>query len=122
MLLPVPTVIVPPGRIPSVDSEVLVVSSAVPVPVAGAPDVLAEEPLDPDDVAVDEGDDDVSEVPPEFSTFWIAAVNSVLVRFRADWLAMLAKPLPKLLSAELMALITEVVAEVELSFSWACCQ
>ena len=118
--------IVPPGRIPSIDSEVLAVSGTVPVPVAGAPDVLPEEPLDPeepaDDDAVDEDDDEVSDVPPEFSTFSIAAYNSVLVRFRAVWLAMLAKPLPKLVSAELMALITESVAEVVLSSACACCQ
>src|SRR5580704_11003349 len=113
----------------SVDSEVLMVSGTVPVPVAGAPDVLAEEPLDSDDDALDEEDDEVSDVPPDFSTFSIAADNWVLVRFSAVWLAMLAKPLPKLVSAELMALITELVAAVELSFSWAllqqswsCCQ
>jgi len=121
-LLPVPTVMVPPGRIRSVDSEVLMVSGTVPVPVAGAPDVLAEEPLDSDDDALDEEDDEVSDVPPDFSTFSIAADNWVLVRFSAVWLAMLAKPLPKLVSAELMALITELVAAVELSFSWALLQ
>jgi len=34
------------------------------------------------------------DVPPDFSTFSIAADNWVLVRFRAAWLAMLAKPCP----------------------------
>ena len=117
--------IVPPARIPRLDSVVPVVSGVVPVPLAGAADVLAEEPLDPeelDDDAVDEDDDEVSDVPPDFSTFSIAADNSLLVRFRAVWLAMLAKPLPKLVSAELMALITESLAVLVFSFSCACCQ
>jgi hypothetical protein len=45
-----------------------------------------------------------------------------LTRFNAVLLAMLASPLPKLVSAELMALITESVAAVELSLDCACCQ
>jgi len=50
------------------------------------------------------------------------AVIWLLTRFKAVALAMLAKPLPRFVSAELMALMTELVAAVLLSFSWACCQ
>ena len=44
------------------------------------------------------------------------------MRFSAVELAMPAKPLPRLVSAELIALMTEVEAAIELSFCCACCQ
>lgn len=119
VLLPALTVMMPPARTPSVDRDVLSVTGAVPVAAAAVgPELLGLE----DAVGVLAGEGEVSDVPPDFSTFCIAADNWVLTRFRAVWLAMLAKPLPKLASAELMAPITELVAALMLSFARACCQ
>lgn len=115
-LAPAPIVIVPPARIPRSDRGVLIESAAVPVPVAGDGDELEEDEED----APEELDDDEPVLP--FKMSWIAADNWEWTRLRAVWLAMLARPLPKLVSAEPMALITESVAEMELSFAWACCQ
>jgi hypothetical protein len=84
------TVIVPPGRIPRLDSGVPVVNRAVPIAVAGAPDELealeepeeleeledVEDPLDPLD------DDDV-ELPEGFNTCCTSDEISLLTRFRA---------------------------------------
>ena len=70
--------------------------------------------------APEELDDDEPVLP--FKMSWIAADNWEWTRLRAVWLAMLARPLPKLVWAAPMALITKSVAEMELSFAWACCQ
>jgi hypothetical protein len=114
--LPALTVIDPPAGIPKLDSDVFVESTAVPVPVAGAGAELDED----DDGEPVELDDDELVLPDKM--LCIAADNWELTRSNAVWLAMLARPLPKLVSAELMALITESVASVELSSDCACCQ
>jgi hypothetical protein len=84
------------------------VTGAVPVAVAGTA-AEPDDPEEPEEVEEsDEGDDEVELF--EASRLCIAAVNWVLTRLNAVWLAMLASPLPKLVSAELMAEITESVA------------
>jgi hypothetical protein len=92
---------------PSAVNGVLVVNGAVPTAVAGLAD-------DPEPVDDDEPDDDVPDVV-EFpvSTLCIAAVNWELTRSSAAPLAMLAKPLPKLVSALAIELINESVAASE---------
>ena len=114
MFLPALIVIVPPERIPRSDSGVLIESAFVPVPVA-ATGMVCE--------GVDEAvvDDDGWPVLPD-KTFWISCESCVLTRFRALWLAILARPLPNAVSAEPMALMTELVAASELSFCLPCCQ
>ena len=62
-----------------------------------------------EELDVEDGD----EVVPS-SRFWIACDNCELTRLKAVLLAMLARPLPKLASAEPMASITELVAACEL--------
>ncbi len=110
MLGPVPTVIVPPGRMPSVDSEVLVVTRAVPIAVAGEPEELevelevVEDPLDP-------LDDDEVELPDGFNACSTNDVISLLTRFNAVLLAMLAKPFAKFVSAWPITLISASAAE-----------
>ena len=92
--------IVPPGRIPRLDSVVPVVSATLPIAVAGAPDVLVV----PDDPEPDEDDapvaldDDELELPR--NTLSTAAVRSELTRFKAVPLAMLESPFPRLVSAD----------------------
>ena len=114
VLVPSLTVMLPSAGIPRVKSEVAGVSGTVPVPVAAEPveaelaeleEVEELDELDVEDVedgdAVDPLDDDVVELPEtDWSALCTAAVSSVLTRFRAVWLAMLAKPLDKLVSAE----------------------
>ncbi len=120
MLAPVPTVIVPPARMPSVDSGVLVLSTTVPVPVAGeGPEAAFAEALE---AAPPDPLDDEPVLPEGCSNCSTSAVIWLLTRFRAVPLAMLAKPLPRFVSALLMALITEVVAAMALSACRACCQ
>ncbi len=102
--------IVPPGRMPSVDSEVPVVTRAVLVPVAGEAAEAAlelegvEDPLDPPD-------DDEPELPDGFNTCSTSDVISLLTRFNAVLLAMLAKPFAKFVSAWPMTLISALSAE-----------
>jgi hypothetical protein len=115
-LAPAVTVIEPPAGMPRFASGVLIDSVAVPVPVAGA----GEDSEEDDDEEPLELADDEPVLPDKM--FCIAAVNWELTRSKALWLAMLASPLPKLVSAELMALITESVAAVLLSSDCACCQ
>lgn len=122
-MAPAPTVIVPPGRIPSVARDVAVVSTTVPVPVAGAAvELLVADELEPEAALVDPLDEEELELPDACSCCCTSAVIWLSTRFKALELAMLARPLPKFVSAELMALITESVAVVVLSFSSACCQ
>lgn len=126
-MAPVPTVIVPPGRIPSVASEVLVVSGTVPVPVAGEPEpvaVPAGEAVEPeldvelDDVPLDPAGDE--ELPDEdCNTCWTIAEIWLLTRLRAVWLAMLDRPLDRLVSAEAMTLISAASAEEAWLCAWA---
>jgi hypothetical protein len=110
VLGPVPTVIVPPGSMPSVDSEVLVVTRAVPIAVAGEPEELevelevVEDPLDP-------LDDDEVELPDGFNACSTSDVISLLTRFNAVLLAMLARPLAKFVSAWPITLISASAAE-----------
>jgi len=96
VLVPSLTVIVPFARIPSVNSEALAVSGAVPVPTAGEPKVTEEreepeavEPEDEDEEAVEPPDDD--DVPPALleppeppcKALCTADVSWLLTRFRA---------------------------------------
>ncbi len=122
VLVPSLTVIVPFAMMPSVNSEVLAVSGTVPVPIAGAARVGAV--LDvPDELELgEEEDDDADEVlddevvspvllePPlmEASALCTAAVSWVFTRFRAVWLARLAKPLDSVLEAPNIALMVEL--------------
>ncbi len=79
MLAPVPTVIVPFGRMPSVDSEVLVVTGVVPIAVAGEGELElegVENPLEP-------LDDDEVELPDGFNACSTSDVISLLTRFKA---------------------------------------
>ena len=112
---PAPTVIVPPDRTPRSDSGVLSESDAVPVAVAGTGDDPEE-----DDDEVPELLDEEEPVLP-FRSFSMPAVSWELVRFSAVWLAMLARPLPSLVSAADIALMTKSVADIVLLF-WFCCQ
>ena len=110
--MPALIVIVPPGRLPRLDSEVSVVSRAVLIAVAGAPgvlEVLAEPEPEDDEELLD--DDDV-ELPDGFNTCSTNDEISVLTRCKAAWLAMLAKPFPKLVSAWAIPLINAAFAEV----------
>lgn len=110
--MPSLTVIALLGGIRSVDSGVLKVRGTVPVPVAREP-ADDEEPdefeeLDEAEELEDVEDDDPVELAEEFepadwvccSALWIAAVSAVLVRANASWLAMLDRPLDKLVVAE----------------------
>lgn len=103
-------VILPFLTIPKASSEVLVVTDAVPVPVAGKGagagfDELVEL-ADEDPVAPF---DDEPVVPVPLSTFSTAADSSVLTRLSAVWLAMLARPVARFVMAEPIALMTEAV-------------
>ena len=115
--MPALTVTVPPGRIPSDDNEVPVESRAVPIAVAGEAGVLAA--LDPDEVEdpVEPLVEDV-ELPEGFNTCSTSAEIWLLVRFKAVWLAMLAKPFAKLVSAWPMTLIRAASADVAASSFW----
>jgi hypothetical protein len=104
-------VIVPPGRIPSVESEVDVVTGVVPVPVAGAAGVLEREL---EDVA-DALDDDEPALPDGFNTCSTRDVISLLTRFKAVELAMPAKPFAKFVSAWPMTLMRASLADVAAS-------
>ena len=124
--MPSLTVIALFGGIPSVDSGVLAVSGTVPIPVASEPadedpdededdDPLVEEP-DELEEPVDDEEDPVELVEEDdvelaacvcCNAFWIPAVRAELARVNASWLAMLARPLDKLVIAELIAEITE---------------
>lgn len=106
VLPPALMVMEPPARMPRLASEVSTDNEAVPVAVAG---VAAESDDDEDgDVVVG-----ALELPDKM--FWMSDVSSVFTRFNAVELAMLARPLPKLVSAELIAEMTELVADSELS-------
>lgn len=95
-------------------------SAFVPVPVAATGTVF---------VGIDEEvvDDNGCPVLPD-RTFWISCESCVLTRFSAVELAMLARPLPRLASAELIAPMTASVAAMELLVwfcgqeAWSCCQ
>ncbi len=103
--------IVPPGKIPSVDSDVLVVSGAVPVPVAGEPEV-PDAPV-PEELELVEAplDDEEAEPPDEPSnTCCTSAVIWLLTRFKAVALAMLARPFARLVSAVPITLMSAVSA------------
>lgn len=82
VLLPVPTVMVPPGRMPSVASEVLVVTRAELLPVAGEADALAVEPAEAADDVEPLGDD-VVELPDGLRICCTRAVIWLLTRFNA---------------------------------------
>ena len=125
MLVPVVTVILPPGRMPRLDSGVLVVTGTVPTPTAGEPveleeleelaDDEVEEPLDPLD------DDD--ELPDSLcSAACTAAVSSELTRLSAMPLAMLALPLASSVIAVPITPIRESSAEEALDWACACDQ
>ena len=112
VLLPAPKMIWPLVRIPRVNSEVLFISGAVPVPVAGAGAGVeelgpvdefeledADEPVEP--VAADLLEAEVPLALPELpcSTFWIAAVSWLLTRVSAVPLAMLERPVDRFVVA-----------------------
>lgn len=117
VLSPALTVIMPPARIPRVDSGVPKVSGAVPVATAG----FAEELLWLEEL--EEGVEPVVDEPVLPSRmFSIAADSWEFTRFKAVLLAILARPLPKLVSAELIAFMTESLAAVSLALCCCCCQ
>jgi hypothetical protein len=107
-------VIEPPAGIPRVNSEVLVVSDDVPVPVAGEEELAAldwlevpEEPeLEADEDAVEALADGNVESPRDCSALCTAAESSELTRFKAVSLAMLERPFDRLVSADPMTLIS----------------
>jgi len=110
MLVPSSMLNVPPGRIPRLDSGVLVVSGTVPVPVAGVGEVGAE--LDEEvPAAVPEEEADGDELEEPCSTFCIAAESSELTRLRAAPFAMVAKPFPRFVSAWAITLMSDWSAD-----------
>ena len=116
---PAPMLIEPPAGIPSVSSEVLVVSDALPVPVAGELVALEEledpvelEPDDDEDDPVEALDDGKAVSPKDCRALCTAAESWELTRFKAVSLAMLERPFDRLLSAELITSISESCAEV----------
>jgi len=86
------------------------VSGTVPVPVAGAATVtVGVEEADVDGDAVDEVealDDDDELVDEGLSALCTAAVRAVLTRFKAVWLAMLARPVASVVDAPNIWLMT----------------
>lgn len=69
----------------------LVVTGAVPVPVAG--DAMEEPEADDDEE--DDAVEPLDDAPEGFSRLCIAAVSCVLTRFKAVSLAILARPFPR---------------------------
>lgn len=55
----------------------------------------------------------------DWSALCTAAESSVLTRFKAVWLAMLERPLDKLVTASPMTLISAESADV--AWAWFCC-
>ena len=85
-------------------------SGAVPVPVAGAAEELEEEPLELElEDPVELLDDDDVELPD--STLCTRAVISLSTRFKAVWLAMLARPFAWVTSACPIVLMSELSAD-----------
>lgn len=112
-VVPAVTVIVPPERIPRLDSGVLVVTGTVPVPVAGVGEVLdvPEEEEEAEELAVEPLDDEELELLEEdCSACCTSAEIWLLTRFNAVWLAMLARPFTSLVSAVPMVLISDASA------------
>ena len=113
---PVVTLILPPGRIPRVASEVPVDNGTVPTAIAGAPFEGVEAAGDAVvDFAVEAVDDDVGELPKAAST---AADSWELTRLSAIPLAMLALPLDRSVIAAPITLISEPCADE--ACDWAC--
>jgi hypothetical protein len=113
------TVILPPGRIPKVASEVPVDNGTVPVPIAGAPfEAVAAadelEAVDEED-AVELDDDEDVELPKRDCT---AEDSWELTRLSAIPLAMLALPLDRSVIAAPITLISEFCADE--ACDWAC--
>jgi hypothetical protein len=108
------TVIALFGGIRRVDSGVLAVSGTVPIPVASEPADEDPDEDEDDDPLVEELDEleEPEDDPVELadwvccSSLWIAAVSALLVRVNASWLYILARPLDKLVIAELIVVIT----------------
>lgn len=124
VFVPSPTVNMPLAMIPSVNNEVLAVSGTAPVPTAGAATVAAELEVE-DEEDGEEDDDDEDELlddevgvvlePPlmEARALCTAAVSWVFTRFRAVWLARLAKPLDNVVDAPNIELMTLSVCAVD---------
>jgi hypothetical protein len=130
------TVKLPLVKKPRPNSGVPLVSGTVPVPIAGAATtgaaVLEAAELDDDEAVelvglVDEDAVELADV--EFSAPCTAAVNAVLTRSRAVWLAMLAKPVVSVLDAPNIWLMTVALSacawvvcwDLAQKF-WSCCQ
>jgi len=130
VLVPSVTVTVPLAMMPSVASEVLAVSGAVPVPTAGAAAVALElDVVEELELGDDEEEDDVPEddelldelvplvpldpPPMDARALCTAAVSWVLMRLRAVWLAMLDKPLDNVLDAPNIKLMTALFCAVD---------
>jgi hypothetical protein len=121
VVIPVPALMViePPAGIPSVSSEVLVLTDALLVPVAGELEAL-DELADPAGLEMEDEEDDPVEAlddgnavsPKDCRALCTAAESWELTRFKAVLLAMLARPFDKLLSAEAITLMSESCAEV----------
>jgi len=109
VLMPALTLMVPFGSIPSVDSDVLAVIRAVPIPVAGVATGAETDELELGDGVVELLDEDV-ELPEGSSRLCIAAESWVLTRVSASPLAMLARPFAKLVSAWPITLMSEASA------------
>src|SRR5580704_5611250 len=132
VLVPSLTVMAPFGGMPSVNSDVPVVSGTVPVPIAGVATAGVEgvDGLELDDAtALDEPVDDELPVWVCCNSLWIAAVSAVLVRLSAVWLARLARPWVSLVMALPMELISAALAVwvcdccwPRAQKFWSCCQ
>lgn len=120
MLVPSSMLNVPPARMPSVDNGVFAVTGTVLVPVAGAGAELELDDVPEDDVELVDEDEELLEEP--LRTCCIRAVSWDFVRVNASLLAMLARPLPRLVSASCMTVMSESSADCAWLCACACCQ
>jgi len=103
------TVKLPRVKNPRPSNEVPDVNGTVPVPVAGAATVtVGVEEADVEGDAVDEAEalDDDELGDEGLSAPCTAAVSAVLTRFKAVWLAMLARPVASVVDAPNIWLMT----------------
>jgi hypothetical protein len=110
------------ARIPRLDSDVPVVSRAVPMAVAGVGAEL-EDVAEPDALEAADAEDAVEvpvdvELPEGCSKLWTSEISWELTRFKAVLLAILERPLDRVVIALPITLINESSADTV--WFWAC--
>jgi hypothetical protein len=107
------------ARIPRLDSDVPVVSRAVPMAVAGVGAEL-EDAAEPDALEAADVEDPVDDVelPEGCSKLWTSEISWELTRFKAVLLAILERPLDRVVIALPITLINESSADTV--WFWAC--